>query len=329
MGRSGNNKEMDALNVAIKQSLLFRDVDRSVFFDHLCACPRYWVKDREPLLFPGQDNKKVYFLIRGRLSIHLEKPESPPIRIVYPGETVGELSMIASSKTSAYVLSINQSEVVAIDHDLLWTFMDQATVIAKNLLLIFSGWIVSNNHIATHQLKTLENLQGLACTDGLTGIHNRRAFDETSLRHLDRALRTGHPLTLVIMDVDHFKRYNDTYGHQAGDHALMALASIIKLFIRPADFAARYGGEEFVVLLPETPADIALKVAERLRLAVMEGKILSNQGDPLPGITISLGLATSRAGVTLASMLEEADQNLYRAKAGGRNQCCQKPLIPL
>jgi len=313
---------VNPLETAVNRSKIFQDIDWELFMDDLRSCSRRIVEEDEILIRPGQENHSVYFLVTGSLSIHLEKPKSDPIRIVHPGETVGELSIIASTHSSAYVVGRERAELVVIDQSLLWDFVDREPRIACNLLLILSGWVITGNVQTGKQMRTLETLQGLARMDGLTGIYNRRSFDEMLKRFLTRSMRTGHPMALVLLDVDYFKRFNDTHGHQAGDQALIALARVLNDSIRPSDFAARYGGEEFAFLLADTSLEEAVMIAERVRKAVMEAKITTRDAQPLPSITISLGLALSRSDSTAEGLIKIADQNLYRAKQSGRNRCC-------
>lgn len=171
----------------------------------------------------------------------------------------------------------------------------------------------------------------LASQDGLTGLANRRSFDETFDREWQRAVREATPLGLVIMDVDKFKAYNDIYGHQAGDNCLCAVARTIEgALLRPADFAARYGGEEFVVLLPNTDRAGTIQVAERIRRAV-EAQALEHRGNPAGVVTISAGMACRASGdVWLAprEALRVADQNLYAAKSRGRNRVVSDSAPP-
>jgi diguanylate cyclase (GGDEF)-like protein len=162
--------------------------------------------------------------------------------------------------------------------------------------------------------------------DGMTGIANRRRFEEALALERSRAMRTGQPLSLVMLDVDFFKKFNDTYGHVAGDDCLRRVATAIgDSLVRPSDLAARYGGEEFVVLLPATHARGAQRVAERIREAVMAAAI-AHAGNPPGIVTISAGVSSMRfrpeedADPTL--LVERADALLYRAKQAGRNQVC-------
>ena len=168
-----------------------------------------------------------------------------------------------------------------------------------------------------------DELQRLSNQDGLTGIANRRLFDDFFIAEWQRAVRSEQPLSVIMADVDQFKLYNDTYGHQAGDECLRKVASVLRGGIqRATDLVARYGGEEFAVILPDTDADGAAAVAERLRAAV-EGLGIPHAASSVgPVVTISLGVATVRPyadGMPLA-VVAQADLALYRAKQQGRNR---------
>jgi diguanylate cyclase (GGDEF)-like protein len=157
--------------------------------------------------------------------------------------------------------------------------------------------------------------------DGLTGIANRRRLDQKLEEEILRGARNRSPLSVVLLDIDHFKQFNDAYGHLAGDECLKRVAMLLDVnMLRPGDLAARYGGEEFCAVLPETDAVGALMIAERLRVQIAEMKI--DVPREANGVTASLGVATAfPAGHTLAaSLLSDVDAALYSAKHGGRNK---------
>ena len=176
-------------------------------------------------------------------------------------------------------------------------------------------------------------LQRLAGQDGLTGIANRRRFDEHLEQEWRRCKRAQWPLTVLVMDVDHFKRYNDTYGHLQGDECLRRIVSAVQsTLLRSGDLVARYGGEEFAVVLPKTSMDGARKVAQRIRREVHALQI-PHAASPVAGhVTVSLGTATCRPSSlwTAERLLQDADAALYLAKAEGRNRvrCLMSPENP-
>jgi len=179
------------------------------------------------------------------------------------------------------------------------------------------------NHIELKRQKDI--LSRLSLMDGLTCIPNRRAFDETLNREWLRAQRNGKQMSLLMIDIDHFKLYNDTCGHLAGDDCLKLIATTLKKTpLRPGDFVARYGGEEFSCILPETTEDGASRTAERLLQAVRELNIPHASSPTAPHVTISIGIATILP--TLDTYPEElialADARLFRAKASGRDRVC-------
>ena len=159
--------------------------------------------------------------------------------------------------------------------------------------------------------------------DGLTGVHNRRYFEERLASEWARATRNGTELSAVMIDVDFFKRYNDHYGHQAGDECLRRVAASLRQGLkRPGDLVARYGGEEFVCLLPETPLDGALAFAQLLGQGVQELAIDHARSEVAAQVTVSLGVCTrSKAATgTAAELVRQANAQLYAAKSGGRNR---------
>ena len=151
-------------------------------------------------------------------------------------------------------------------------------------------------------------------TDALTGIPNRRAYDQKLNEEASRARRTGAPLSLLMVDIDLFKQYNDTFGHLAGDSALQSVARVLLASLRPYDFLARYGGEEFAIVLPATDLSDAISVAERVRALV------ANSEFPHRKFTISIGVARLDLEAGVKALVQTADNGLYRAKASGRNK---------
>lgn len=171
-------------------------------------------------------------------------------------------------------------------------------------------------------------LEELARRDELTQIWNRRAFNEQIAQLHNYSLRYQRPYSIIIIDLDHFKKYNDLYGHQKGDYVLKTVAESIEKTCRLTDFVARYGGEEIMVLLPETGEEEAVKIAERIIKSVRELNIKHELNDDLDVITVSVGLATylpdSSNQEGWEKLLKRADEALYHAKETGRNRLCKQ-----
>jgi len=160
----------------------------------------------------------------------------------------------------------------------------------------------------------------LATTDAVTGLYNRHYLTSHMDTRLQAAQSSGKPLSVLMMDIDHFKAVNDTYGHAVGDIVLKEFANRVGKNIRGVDLAARYGGEEFVVMMPETPTDWAFMIGDRLRQEVCDNPFEVGLASGPIKITVSIGVATSEEGQSPGQLLEEADKALYAAKEGGRNQ---------
>jgi diguanylate cyclase (GGDEF)-like protein/PAS domain S-box-containing protein len=178
-----------------------------------------------------------------------------------------------------------------------------------------------------------QQLSALALTDGLTGLANRRSFDHDLDREWKRTLREGSQISLLLLDIDHFKEFNDRYGHQVGDDCLRAVAIALREVVRSTDVAARYGGEEIAVVLPSTDTAGAVALAEKIR-SVIEALKLTHEGNPEGGsrVTASVGVATAlaRHGGTMRmpeSLLLAADNALYKAKHEGRNRIATALLV--
>jgi diguanylate cyclase (GGDEF)-like protein len=176
---------------------------------------------------------------------------------------------------------------------------------------------------AIQQSELYQQVQRLASSDGLTQIANRRRFDEYLDQEWQRMAREGAPLSLILCDIDFFKTYNDTYGHQAGDNCLQQVAQAISFAVkRPADLVARYGGEEFAVILPHTDAQGAAQIAEKIRSQVQVLQIAHAGSQVSQYITLSLGVASTVLfhESSPAVLIAAADKSLYQAKAEGRDR---------
>jgi diguanylate cyclase (GGDEF)-like protein len=181
--------------------------------------------------------------------------------------------------------------------------------------------LASQAAIAIENARLFEETRQLAITDPLTGLANHRQFYDQLAREFRRSQRYRRPLTLLMLDLDRFKHFNDTYGHLAGDQALRETAGVLRQNARSVDLLARYGGEEFAIILPETEAERALIQAERVRSSVAGHTLSGLEGEAAKGVTVSIGVASLAPRMRrIEDLVQAADQALYRAKSSGRNR---------
>jgi diguanylate cyclase (GGDEF)-like protein len=235
------------------------------------------------------------------------------------GACVGEMSIIEDRDPSAFVIGAEPTHLLEIHQSILWQMVNASHDFAKNLLVVLSERVRHHNKIIAESFGELRKFERHAKTDALTGLNNRHAMDETFDRELNRCVQDDKPISLVMIDVDEFKKFNDMFGHIAGDRALSAVAAILKKTFRPRDLLVRYGGDEFAVLLPDVDADLASVIANRVRIAVSGDTKASDDSLIQIPIKISMGVATLEQSDTLSTLIRSADAALYRAKHAGRN----------
>jgi diguanylate cyclase (GGDEF)-like protein len=274
------------------------------------------------LLTMGQPNAVMYMILSGRMSVHLEGgPSSEPVAFIEAGQTVGELSVLDASPASAHVVAAEPTRVLVLDHAIFWNLVDASHDFSINLLMLLAQRLRANNTTVSTNIRLQREYKRNAMVDALTGLYNRRWLEEALPRFVNRFVRSKQPLTLLMLDVDHFKKVNDEHGHPAGDAVLVTVGHTLRTAVRPTDHVARYGGEEFAVILPETGPRAAEGVAERLRAAVKLAPIRDVNGKLLPGITISIGGAgLPLENATASELLALADAKLYASKQGGRDR---------
>lgn len=179
--------------------------------------------------------------------------------------------------------------------------------------------VLKERQLSIDRAKMLKTLEKLAITDGLTRLYNLRHFYKQLELEIDRCNRYGHSLALLLLDIDHFKKCNDSYGHLEGDKVLVKLGQAIKLCLRTMDSAYRYGGEEFTIILPETTGKEANNVAERISASVESERFSTEAGEDF-SITISIGVTEYFKEEQLSTFIHRADQAMYKSKAKGRNR---------
>lgn len=310
------------LSRPLRDSQLFSDARTSKVERMLANCEVRHLAAGDVLVAEGQKNQNVFMVTSGALTLHLNDVNSPVIHKVFPGETVGELSLISSAASTAYVVAEDETDIVEIDQDNIWALMHEEPIVARNVLQIMSGWVSQSNcHIAESQ-RQLAEMAALEKVDELTGILNRNSFDEEVVKLFHHSLRHDEPLALLLVDIDEFPQYSQTHGRKAGNTVLRTIANVISDSIRVEDFAYRMGDYSFAVVLPRTSIVQIEEVAERIRLASVNKDALMSDELTLPPITVSMGVASVGSGITSASaLLHRANGKLLESKQRGGN-CC-------
>ena len=303
----------------LADSTLFKDVDLSVIESELREARHLRIEAGQVLLDPKEVNLNIYVVLEGELLVCLEPNLGNPLVRVGRGDCVGELSIIDTALPSAYVMPAGPTQLLAISKEVLWRMMGLEQRIAVNLLYVLSQRIRESNVVLLGNLEIQREYRNKAETDSLTGLHNRTWFEEVFPKQLELCERIGQHASLMMIDVDHFKKVNDQYGHQSGDEALRHIGRLLLRNLRGTDLCARYGGEEVIVLMPGTEISQARLTAERLRESIGASLLSLPDGRQIK-LTISGGIAQWQPGILLSGLINAADRALYHAKEGGRNQ---------
>ncbi len=286
----------------------------------LAPCPVIRLEAGEALA--DTQGASLYIVLRGSLAVAADTHtgmDDGTVSKVLPGESVGEQSVLDEASNLAAISALEETDLLVIHASLVWELIEQSNGLARNLLRLLSFRIRAANALLRRRQKLGEFYRQLSMVDSLTGLYNRAWLNDLLPNMIVTAHSSGEPLSLVMIDLDHFKRFNDTHGHQAGDQALRIAAQVLGAASRPTDFAVRYGGEELMVILPDTSEQVAMLVAERLCERLQQAVIFNDMRCPLPHITGSFGVASLAQNQDEHGLVAAADTALYRAKAAGRN----------
>ncbi|BCA30626.1 GGDEF domain-containing protein [Metapseudomonas otitidis] len=296
----------------LKDQRLFQNVAAHSLRQVLREFTAYDLEQGEVLLSPFDRNQYLYLVVRGALQVYLGSLDNQPMSTLGVGDCAGEISFIDHEHPSAYVVAAEPSTVLRLHREALLKLFQQSPQMMQNLLELLCERVRGGNRVI---LDTEQN----ANVDTLTGLYNRRWLEHVYARESTRCAFNGQPLCLLMLDVDHFKAYNDRHGHLAGDYALCLVAHTLRNQLRPKDSMSRFGGEEFVILLPDIALDEARRIGERLRASLEQISSFYSPVGVLPGVTVSIGLTEMAPRDDLKSLIARADQALYDAKMRGRN----------
>lgn len=314
----------------LERNKLFRDINLESVERTLKGCQTLSLKGGATLLEVGQKNTSLYLVLEGELRVYLNGRGLPVHAVLGPGECVGELSLVDGGNTAALVMAAQDTRLLVVPHESVWDMVDSSHTVARNLLAILAGRIRNDNLLQVTTSEGSLEFEVANHIDTLTGLHNRNWMGDAFPRMEQRCERGGVPLFLLLVDIDHFKEFNDKHGNLAGDGVLKGVARILAANIRPHDLLAYLGGDRFAVLLPEKASDGAMKMAERLREAVALPALRFSKGAPqaagttqpaqVEHVSVSLGISVVQPGEALDAALAAADEALLQAKADGRNR---------
>jgi diguanylate cyclase (GGDEF)-like protein len=260
----------------------------------------------------------VYLVLSGRLAVL--GADGEPEDFLEAGRTIGEMAVLDRAPALSAIQAHVDTRLLAIGEEAFWGLAWGSHEFAVNVLAHLPRRVGGSGISPSEGMRQRRTTDRESPTDALTGCRNRRWMDDMFPRFIKRHAFAKTPLSLLFIDLDHFKRFNEKNGHLQGDCALSAVARAIVEGLRPMDVIARYGGEEFLVMLPGAPLEGARIAAERLRACIAGTKIAGGDGGAIPSVTVSIAAITVAPGEAPASAMARATELLYRAKLAGRNR---------
>lgn len=300
---------------------IFKNVSFESLAGYLLGCKTITAQPGDLLIDPNHPIRRLIVVLSGELEVKLQSQGGNFSDTISPGHCAGEMSIFDNVKPSASVYAKETSHLLIIDAPTALAMIHASHDLCLNFLHILSQRIRNNNRVVCEEEYHIRCIEENARVDSLTGLHNRRWLEEMYSREMSRSNAGNFKLSAFMLDIDHFKHVNDTYGHLAGDQVLMSVAQAIVRSLRPSDMPVRYGGEEFTVFLPGTSTDNAKVIAERMRSNIERMEIILPSGENLQ-VTVSIGFTERIENDTVTSIIERADQALYHAKENGRNRVC-------
>lgn len=311
--------KIDAHMDELKRLHILQNVNIESIKGLLEACSVKMLEPQDILIAPRESNKSVFFILEGRLRVHLNSLEDESIIILDPGESVGELSVIDRQLTSAYVVAHEACKLLVMNEDILWSLIQASHAAACNLLFMLAKRLRHTDSVVAEGVQIERDFQHYGTFDALTGLHNRYWFNSMFKRQFIRSSINNKPFSIIMADIDNFKTLNDTHGHLMGDQVLYEVARIITKNIRPAEMVCRYGGDEFIVVLPDEDMETARLMADRLLEAMRKALPIPCGDKDMFHPTLSMGLAEMSSDQTPEMLLNMADEAMRRAKENGRD----------
>ncbi|RNC65844.1 MAG: GGDEF domain-containing protein [Desulfuromonadales bacterium] len=297
---------------------LFRFVPIECIEGILAHCTVQELSRDERFESAGPADRNLSILLSGRLALHYDVKETDAPLFLGPGDIIGETFAAGEPGVPCLLVAAEASRILVMEEDLMWSLAQASHAAACNLL----GILLRRREPSHGSFAGTTQEYGLhdqSIVDPLTGFQTRRWLEGILERQVSRASASGKHLSLMMIDIDHFRAFNEEHGRQGGDRALHAVAKSLRNYLRPTEVVARFGGDTFAILLPDTTGATARIIAERLRQRLMHTIIDMQDGRMLPPLTISAGIAAATAGSDGRSLIDTALAALDQARAGGGN----------
>ena len=319
-----SNYELETLPISraeFQRLEIFKNVAFESLAGYLLGCKTIYPAPGTLLIDPDQPQRRLLVLLEGLMEVQVESQGGVFKNDIQAGHCAGEMSIFENVKPSAKVYAKENCKILIIEANTALAMLNASHDLCLNFLQILSNRIRNSNKMVCEEEYHIRCIEENAKVDALTGLHNRRWLEEMYTRELKRSNAGNLHLSAFMVDIDHFKRINDSYGHLVGDQVLIAVSKVILACLRPTDMPVRYGGEEFTIFLPGTSVENAKIVGERLRAAVEALPISLPNGDKLT-VTVSVGFTERQNEDTVEAIIKRADDALYFAKESGRNRVC-------
>ncbi len=303
----------------LKGLFLFRSVNIESIRGIFDYCKIRRLTAGEVLFRPGQANWTVYLLLEGKIGIHLSGLNSEPITVLGPGESVGELSVIDQKPTTAYAVAQEDCRLLVMDEDILWSLVHSSHAIACNLLYTLAKRLRHADAVVSGEIRLDQEDRHYGNVDALTGLPNREWFAELTRRQCARSRHSAKPLSVLLIDIDGFRAFNNRYGRHCGDRILYAMSSILSRHLRPTEIIARYAADQFSILLPDTDLETAGGIAVRVFKIIAQATPVMVEGKAVDHPSVSIGVAQLKAGQDADSLMADMEAAVNRAKLSGGN----------
>lgn len=305
---------------------IFRDLSTSEREELIKLLSDVSLEEGDVLFRQGDRGDELFIVREGTVASTVDLPDDQQLEIATfnAGDFFGEMSIFDSAPRSATCHAKERSKLFRLPgdtfHDLMRNDPDAAIKIMYEMLSITTQRLENTSQFLSDMVQWGEEAQKRAVTDQFTGLFNRRFLDQAVEEQVRKAKKNNTPLSIVMLDLDHFNDINNEYGQDVGDEVILAVVPVFNKHFRETDIVSRYGGDEFTILMPDTTAEAAYNVCSRICKEVAQLPILKNRGGAIEQVTTSQGIAALSENVrSVAALKEHADQALYQAKERGRN----------